>query len=161
MRSASRTTLYRSTSLPAAQQLVDLRLARAVEGHQALERRGLVVGVVVDVHRRVALDARGEEVHELLEGALLAGAVVRPERLEARAAVLEIAHAEEVFEPARLERVALHVEEHVARVGLRQALEAAARSIGNEGSGRQEFELRLAGLAALELQARLALQPGE
>ncbi len=70
-----------------------------------------------------------EEVDELLERALLALAVVRPEGSEGRPAVLAPEDAEEVLEPAvgRPERVALDVEEDVARRGLRQQLEAALR----------------------------------
>ena len=56
-------------------------------------------------------------------------AVVRPEGPEPRLAVLAPEDAEEVLEPAvgRPERVALDVEEDVARRGLRQQLEAALR----------------------------------
>jgi hypothetical protein len=82
---------------------------------------------VVDVHVRIGAQALVEEVDELLDRALLALAVVRPEASEGRPAVLAPEDAEEVLEPAvgRPERVALDVEEHVAGRGLRQQLEAA------------------------------------
>ena len=113
----------------AAEQVVDLLLARAVEAHQALEHDRLVGRVVVDVHVWIGAQALVEEVDELLERALLALAVVRPEGSEGRPAVLAPEDAEEVLEPAvgRPERVALDVEEDVARRGLRQQLEAALR----------------------------------
>ena len=53
----------RSTSR--REQVVELVLARAVLGHQPLERRGLVGGVVVDVHVRVRGEPLVEEVDEL------------------------------------------------------------------------------------------------
>ena len=67
----------------AAEEVVDLPLARAVLAHEALERGHLVGGVVVDVHGRVGAEALVEEVDELLERAPLGLAVVRPEGGEA------------------------------------------------------------------------------
>src|SRR6185312_10319814 len=106
---------------------------------------------------RVAREARGEEVHEALEGALLAGAVVGPERLEARRAVLLVAVAEEILQASGLEGVALHVEEHVARVGRRHAVESAPAV----GVGLEELVPGFPGLAAVDLQACLSLQTNE
>ena len=72
--------------LLAAQQVVELRLARAVQRHQALERGGLVVGVVVDVQARKPPRALDHEVDERFERTALLCAVVRPEGLELRLA---------------------------------------------------------------------------
>ncbi len=89
---------------------------------------------MVDVQVGVALDPLADEVDELLERASLALAVVGPEGLELLLAILQPEDAEEVLEPAaRLpERVALHVEEEVARRGLREQREAAL-VLGAEG----------------------------
>ncbi len=51
----------------AAEEVVDLVLARAVPAHEALERGGLVARVVVDVQARVALEPLVDEVDEVLE----------------------------------------------------------------------------------------------
>ncbi len=76
---------------------------------------------MVDVRARVLGEARGREVHELLERALLLGAGVRPERREPLFAVGRD-RAEEVLEPLPRQRVriALHVEEDVAGRGRRE-----------------------------------------
>ncbi len=66
------------------EQVVELRLARAVQRHQALERARFVGRVMVDVHPRKATHALRQEIHQRLERGALGGAIVRPDRLEAR-----------------------------------------------------------------------------
>ena len=90
---------------------------------------------MVDVHARVSGAARDDPVDELLERDPLAVAVSPPHRLvDDLARVVAEAVAEEVLEPARglVERVALHVEPDVARVGLGQQAEAAILLVGQE-----------------------------
>ena len=116
---------------PGPQQVVELLLALAVPHGQPLERGGLVGGVVVDVHPRVAapeLDHVPEEVAQRLP---LSGAVVRPQGREARLLrpVLDVDETPEVFQPphvaARLgpHRVALEVEEEVPGARRRKSTE--------------------------------------
>ena len=62
----------------AAQELVDLLLARRVRAHQPRQRRRLVGRVVVDVHVRERAPALADEVDELLERAPLPVAVDTP-----------------------------------------------------------------------------------
>src|SRR5438105_10928119 len=71
--------------------------------------------------------ARVDEVDEVLEHPLLLAAIVRPEGGEARLAAADLGHAEEVLEAAvgLPERVALDVEEEVARRRLWEQAEAA------------------------------------
>ena len=97
----------------AAQEVVELGLARAVAAHHPPQRRDLVLRVVVDVHVRVLGEPRVDEVDEPLEGRLLLLAARRPQRLER---VVAVAEAPEVLEAALgvPERVALEVEEEVA-----------------------------------------------
>ena len=64
----------------AAQQLVDLLLARRVRAHQPRQRRRLVGRVVVHVHLRELAPALGDEIDELLERRPLAVGIERPER---------------------------------------------------------------------------------
>ena len=113
----------------AAEQLVDLLLARRVRAHQPRQRRRLVGGVVVDVHVRERAPALGDEVDELLERGLLAVAdrTPRTARYVVRSVRLPPQHPEEKLEPrGRVEeRVALHVEEQVARRRRRQQPEPA------------------------------------
>ena len=135
----------------AAQQAVNLSLARAVSAHQALERRGLIGRVVVDVHVGVRVQARDDQVDEVLERLLLPRAVVCPDRLEA-AGMVE--HAEEVFQPLVLRPgVALHVEEEVGIGRLGQQREAELRTLG-----RHQLVDRLACLALPHLQLGLLAQ---
>ncbi len=68
----------------APQELVELLLEDPVLGDEALEGRGLVGGVVVDVHVRVRGEALVEEADDALERNPLLVAVVRPDRGEAR-----------------------------------------------------------------------------
>ncbi len=112
-----------------AQQVVDLCLARGVHGHQLLDRRRLVGRVVIDVRIGMAVQPRHDVIDEGLEGQLLFAAVMRPERHEALVAVIDDVQSEQVLQPAFLQRIAFHVEEHVARVGLRHAFKAAQRGV--------------------------------
>ena len=71
-----------------AEHLVDLLLARRITAHQALQRRRLVRGVVVDVQAGELRPPRHDEIDELLEGALLVGAGESPVALIDERAVL-------------------------------------------------------------------------
>jgi hypothetical protein len=95
-----------------------------VLGGQALERRRLVGGVVVDVQARVSGEPLVEEVEQPLEQEALVLAVVRPERGEAP---VPIGQAVQVLEraPGLPEGVALDVVEEVAPGGSREQPEAA------------------------------------
>ena len=62
---------------PAAEQAVDLVLAGGVTAHQPLQGRRLVRREVVDVRSGYCHEPGHEEVHDLLEGALLAGRAER------------------------------------------------------------------------------------
>ena len=107
----------------AAEQVVELALARAVAAHQALERGDLVGGVVVDVQVGVAREPLVDEVDEALERDPLRLVVVRVERLEV---AVDVEDPPEVLERAGRvpERVALEVEEEVAGRGVGQEREA-------------------------------------
>src|SRR5207248_4668719 len=97
----------------AAEQIVELVLARPVAAREALERGDLVLRVVVDVQVGVLAQARVHEVDELLERGALPRVVVRAERSEV---ALGVEDPPEVLEPAARvpERIALEVEEEVA-----------------------------------------------
>ena len=114
----------------AAEQVVELLLARPVLAGEPLQRGDLVGGVVVDVHRGVGGAALADQVDHALDGAPLLRAVVRPERTERPGGVDD---PPEVLEPAAglPERVALDVEEEVAVARRRQQLEPA-RGLGRE-----------------------------
>ena len=141
----------------AAEEVVDLVLARAVLAHQAAERGALVGGVVVDVHAGEAAAALDDQVDEPLEAGLLRGAVAGPDAVVARLAVLEVDPAEEVLEPAgRLEpRVALEVEPDVARARLGHEREAALVL------DRQVLDPVLVVPAVVELELGLEPEPFE
>src|SRR5689334_2488331 len=101
-----------------------------------------------------ALHPLHQEIHEPLECDAFGRAVMRPKRLEPRLAVVDEPEAEQVFEPVLFERIALHVEEDVAGVGLGQTIEPApAFNVQFE-----ELDARLPGRAARELQRRLRTQ---
>ena len=114
----------------AAEQVVELLLARPVLAREPLQLGDLVGGVVVDVHRGVGGAALAEQVDHSLDGPPLLRAVVRPERAERAGGVDD---SPEVLEPAAglPERVALDVEEEVAVARRRQQHEAARR-LGRE-----------------------------
>ena len=132
----------------AAEQVVELGLARAVAAHQPLQRRDLVGGVVVDVQVGVLAQPRVDEVDELLERLPLGVVVVRVQRREV---AVDVEDPPEVLERAVLvpERVALEVEEEVARRGLGQEREAGFLLL------RQQPVDVLAGLARVQLQLGL------
>ena len=110
-----------------AQQVVDLHFARGVPAGQALECRFFVAGVVVDVGAGKLFAPLGDEVDEGLERRPLIGAGMRPERQERPGSTVAEPDPEQVLQPSVLERVTLHVEEHVAGIGLRQPVKAPAR----------------------------------
>ena len=71
----------------------------------------------------MAIKPLDEEVHHLLEGALLRLSVVRPEGMMLRPLLPYFGNAEEVLEAVVAdERIAFHVEEEVRRRGRRQRL---------------------------------------
>ena len=144
---------------PFAQERVEQRLARGVTARELLERGVLVGGVVVDVQAGVFAPALVEPVHELLERLLLLEAGVAPEGLELEGALaVPVVDAEQVLEPVvAVERVAFHVEVHVARVGRRQLGEPARLA----GRVLDEMVVQLAGLAAEQLHRGLLAQLGE
>ena len=140
----------------AAEELVELLLEDPVLGDEALERRGLVRGVVVDVHVRVRGEALVEAADDALERQPLLVAVVRPDRGEA---AVRVRDPVQVLEPAaRLpERVALDVVEEVARRRRREEPEPAALGRREQlvavraGAARGELER---GLVAERLERR-------
>ena len=97
----------------AAEEVVELGLARAVAPHEPAKRGDLVGRVVVDVQVGVALEPLVDEVDELLERGALGVVVVRVQRREV---AVDVEDPPEVLEPALgvPERVALEVEEEVA-----------------------------------------------
>ena len=129
-----------------AQQPVHLVLAGGVAAHQALDGRGFVGGVVIDVEVRMLRPARHEPVDEVLERAPLGRRVERPARLVATVAVHR---AEEVVQAAvPREGVPFDVEEDVARRGRRQRGEPPVR-----------LDRRDQLVDAAALPARLVLDP--
>ena len=106
----------------AAEQLVELGLARPVLAHQALERRPLIRRVVVDVHAGEPAAALVDQVEQALEPGALGIAVERPDAVVLRdAVVVEVEPAEQVLEaaPGLVPGVALEVEPDVAGRRLR------------------------------------------
>ncbi len=140
------------------EQRVELSLARAVRAHEPTQRGYLVRGVVKDVHRRIRREARVHPVEKLLERALLPRAIVRPEILEQRSAVLDVRRAEEVLEPALGEREALHVEVDIARRDRWNHGEPDARDLSD---GHDDLVERRGGSDRGVLQSRLSAQPLE
>ena len=139
----------------AAQQVVELGLARAVLAHQPLQRRPLVRRVVVDVHPGVPRAPLLDQVEKPLEALLLLRAVERPDDVVLRhAVVVEVDPAEQVLEPARrlVPGIALEVEPDVARARLGQEGEAAL------GLEREDLVLELAGPAPVELERGLVAE---
>ena len=113
----------------AAEQDVDLVLARRVALHQPLEGARLVAAVVVDVHPRVALAALQHEVDERLEHPLLLAPGHAPTAAwnTGSPSGAALGPAEQVLEAVvERPRVRLDVEEHVEPRGRRQRREALA-----------------------------------
>src|SRR5579871_1711257 len=108
---------------------------------------------MVDVHSGIAPPPLGYEIHELLERALLSGAIDAPEGAERRLVSGQPA-AEEIFEAASrfVKRIALHIEERIARRGFGKKGEAERRLV------RDELVDRLVSLACRNLQRRLTAQ---
>ena len=98
----------------------------------------------------------GHEIHELFERQPLLGARVGPERAELPCAI-EVPDAEEVLQSALFQRIAFHVEEHVARVRRRHAEETAARVRVQ----REHVDESAAFHFGPDLQSCLVLQPLE
>src|SRR5690606_35554088 len=141
-----------------AQQVVDRLLAHAVPSRDRQQVGPLVRGVVVHVHPGEPRATFGEVVEELPQRLALLGERVRPEGPEG---AVRLDEAEEVVEPpaglvllARLgvERVALEVEEDVARVRDRER---------RDGTRVDELKRRWGALGRLELEPGLRAQRGE
>ena len=153
-----------------AHQKADRLLARPVQLGQMVDRRRLVVVVVVHVQPRAHRAALGDEVDQLLERPLLALPVEGPEgrikRLSRRVQVGRVHHPEQVLQPelpAVLGVVpgAFDVEEQVAEDRLRQGQQPA---VGDQRAVTVPFRRKdlvpdnpvvLAG----HLQPRLPLRP--
>ena len=137
----------------APQKPVDFVLPGRVALHEPLHGRRLVRRVVVDVHRRVPVELRDDEIHERLEGGLLGRAVVGPQRPVGRLSVNLLDHPQQVFEAAvHRPRVGFDVEEGVERAGLGQRREALPRLVLQR---RDELVEQASGPAAGELQSSL------
>src|SRR3990170_1940574 len=135
----------------AAQDPVDFVLTGRVALHEPLDGARLVAGVVVDVHRRVTLEALDDEVDEGLEGPLLTLAVVAPDGSVGRLGRLDGDDAKEVFEAFfQCPGVGLDVKEEVVRGWLGQERQALARLVG---VGLDELVEQLARVGALDLEA--------
>ena len=133
-----------------AQQPIDLGAAGVVPAGQRLEPGRLVGRVVVDVHAGVGVPGADEVIDELFERLLLEGEVGGPVGSER----VVVDDAPQVLEPVITEeRVALDVEEHVARRRLGQQREPAVLF------GREQLVGRLAGVALDQLQPGLGREP--
>ena len=93
-----------------------------------------------------------QEFHELGERGALLLVVMRPEGLENEFPVLHEAESEQVFKAVGVERVALHVEEKVARIRFWQPGKASARFALNQ------FDFILASPPFMLLECRLRSQ---
>ena len=94
-------------------------------GHQPLERRILIVCVVVHMHAGVPRQARTHEVHKIHERLPFLCAGVCPEALEFWPALFKVVDAKQIFQSSHLHGVALHVKEQVSWVGRRKTQESA------------------------------------
>ena len=141
----------------AAEQRVQLVLARRVPHRQTPQGCGFVGGVVVNVQVRVGGLAFEDEVDEEFEGALLLTWAEGPQPgvLPCPRLVVERV-ARQVLEPAALYvGVAFEIQVDVAWRGFGQAREAAALLVF------EQLGDRLVAQPALELDRRLALQLGK
>ncbi len=123
-----RTTWYRSTSTWPRRMPIDLVLPGLVALHEPLDRAVLVAGVVVDMHPGVPIEPLDDQVDERLEGRLLAGPVMAPDRAVVVTAVAGPPRdAEQVLQPV-VEHpwVGLDVEEEVRRRWLGERGKAVA-----------------------------------
>ncbi len=73
-----------------------------------------------------------QEAHQIFEGQLFLGGIVRPERPEGQIAstVQTAIHPEEIFKPLARERIAFHIKIEIAVVGCRKHREAAPARVG-------------------------------
>src|SRR5579862_180540 len=135
-------------SLP--EQIVDLVFPSAVEHGEAFEGALFVSGVMIDMCVGSFRQTRRDEIDGLLEGLLLTGTIMAPKRRESWPFGLFGDEAEEIFEPAVEERIALHVEEQITRARPRQTSESLA------GRDVQKLVTILAICPFRDLKARLA-----
>jgi hypothetical protein len=98
----------------------------------------------------MSLEVSTQKIHKVAESGAFFTVVMRPERLEYQLPVLQETHAEQVFESIWVQRVSLQVEEQVARIRLRHAVEAATRF------ARDHLGFVFPGLPFVVLQRRLA-----
>src|SRR5713226_6755763 len=108
--------------------------------------------VVVNVGPRMGAQMAGQEVHELAKRGALLSVVMRPDGPKCQSSVIPQAQAEQVFKALRVEWIALHVEEQIARIRFWQAREAAA------WFGSNQFEFILASLPFVFLKGGLSVQ---
>src|SRR5262245_923268 len=78
-----------------------------------------------------------------------------PEGFELTFAFIHVSKAEQIFEAAFGERIALHVEEEVTRIGLRHTREALA------GNGCEQLVTVFARVPLYDLKPRLLAKPRE
>ena len=146
--------LVQINQLVVTQQVVDFGFARTVQRHELLESRLFVMGVVINMARRMLVQPHRHEIHKCFKRLLFVGAVVSPECLELRLAALKIVQAEQVFKSAFLKRVAFHIKKQVSVTWPWQARKAANRI----AVLRQQLQLIHACLSCQQLQSRLAMQ---
>src|SRR5262245_51356616 len=96
-----------------------------------------------------------DEIDRVLECLLFLGAVMRLEALETTLPLLCVGEAEQVLEATFHERIAFHVEEEIARIGLRQTREALTYN------GSKQLVMICSGVALDDLQLRLLAKPGQ
>ena len=144
---------------PAPQQAVYLVLAGRVALHQPLQGGRFIGRVVVDVHPGIAIQPRDDQVDELLEGRLLVGAIMPPDRSVDGRPLDFFDGAEEIFQPAvERPRIRLDVEEEVEGRRLRQGGQATT---GLAVTWRDELLEQLARPATRELEPSLFPDAGE
>ena len=153
----------------AAHQPADGLLAGPVQLGEVVDRRRLVVVVVVDVQARVTAAPLGDEVDQFLERALLARPVERPDLGVARPAagvgIGRVDDAEQVLQPELLVVLGViprpfDIEEQVTgcRNGQRQESPVDQERTRHVPFGIQKLVLDVAFVLAGHLQA--GLQPG-
>src|SRR5262245_24446117 len=94
---------------------------------EALEGRGFVMIVMVDVRVRMGSQVEVEELHEFAKRYPFFSVVVRRKRSVFLLPLLEKKYPKQVLEPARVVRIALHVKEQITGILLWQSVEAATR----------------------------------
>ena len=134
-----------------AKHLIELCLHGGIAHRKALESRGLVVRVVIDVRVRVTLNMLAEEAHEGFKRGLLFLMRVRPERREMNRGASFSGRppdAKEIFKALVVERIAFDIEVEVALAGWRKQVDPWP------GPG-QEVDCMLVGVPGRELEVRL------